>query len=108
MVVVTKRHVQEAMARYPDAAVELRAWMSVALAARWKNMTELVHTFKDADAVDGYTVFNIRHNRYRLVTVIHFSRVKDGVETRGHIYIRSFLTHREYDERKNWDKRFRR
>ena len=108
MVVVTRRHVQQAMNQCPDAAIELRAWMSVASIARWKNMIEVVHTFKDADAVDGYTVFNIRRNRYRLVTVIHFSKQKDRLETQGHIYIRSFLTHSEYDDRKNWDKRFKR
>ena len=66
----------------------------------------MVKTFKDADEVDGYTIFNIRRNRYRLITVIHYSKLRAGVETRGHIYIRSVLTHKEYDNRKNWDRRF--
>ena len=30
--------------------------------------------FKDADFVDGYVIFNIRHNRYRLVTVIPYAK----------------------------------
>ena len=108
MVVVTRRHLQEAMGQYPDAAHDLRAWMTLAQAARWKSMAEVVATFKDADEVDGYTIFNIRHNRYRLVTVIHYSKLKDGVQTQGHIYVRSFLTHKEYDNRRNWDRRFQR
>jgi mRNA interferase HigB len=106
MIVVTRQHVERAMARYPDAATELRAWMTIALAVRWKSMVDVVHTFKDADEVDGYTIFNIRRNRYRLVTVIHYSKIRSGKETRGHIYIRSVLTHKEYDNRKNWDRRF--
>ena len=108
MVVVTRQHLLEAMTQYPDAANDLRAWMALAQAARWKSMAEVVATFKDADEVDGYTIFNIRHNRYRLVTVIHYSKQKETVQTQGHIYIRSFLTHKEYDNRNNWDRRFQR
>ncbi len=105
---VTRRHLLEAMDRHPEAANDLRAWMTLALAARWKSMVEVVRTFEDADEVDGYTIFNIRHNRYRLVTVIHYSKWKGDKETQGHIYIRSLLTHKEYDNRKNWDRRFKR
>src|SRR5664279_6500883 len=59
---------------------------------------------KDADNVERYVIFNIRQNRYRLVTIIHYSREKEGRTTEGHIYIRSFLTHKQYDKRANWDK----
>jgi mRNA interferase HigB len=108
MVVVTRRHLQEAMTRYPETTNDLRVWTMLAAAARWKSMVDVVSTFKDAHEVDGYTIFNIRHNRYRLVTVIHYSKHKNGLETQGHIYIRSLLTHKEYDNRKNWDRRFKR
>ena len=63
-------------------------------------------TYPSADAVDGYVVFNVRHNRYRLITVIHYAKRRDGRLTRGHVYIRSFLTHRQYNDRRNWDRRF--
>ena len=58
----------------------------------------------DASSVDQYVIFNIRRNRYRLVTIIHYSRQKGGRITEGHVYIRSLLTHKQYDDRKNWDK----
>jgi mRNA interferase HigB len=64
--------------------------------------------FKDADDVDGYAIFNIRQNRYRLVTVIHYAREREGRVTEGHIYIRAFLTHRQYDNRANWEKGIKR
>ena len=67
-------------------------------------MVDVRQVFKHADAVREYVIFNIRGNRYRLVTIIHYSRQKDNRITEGHIYIRSFLTHRQYDNPANWDK----
>ena len=104
MHVVTRKHLAEAEAKYPDAAKEIRAWFKIASAMRWRNFLEVRQVFQDADAVDEYVIFNIRQNRYRLVTIIHYARERDGRTTRGHIYIRSFLTHKQYDSRKNWDK----
>jgi len=107
MVIVTRRHLLEAMERYRDAAKEIAAWMAIAAAARWKTFVEVRTTFKDADTADGYVIFNIRHNMYRLITVLHYSKVlEDGNETGGHAYIRSFLTHKEYDNPSNWDREF--
>jgi mRNA interferase HigB len=104
MHVVTRKHLVDAEQKFPDAAKEIRAWYKIADNARWRNFTEVRQVFKDADDVDGYVIFNIRQNRYRLVTIIHYAREKDGRLTEGHIYIRSVLTHRQYDNRANWDK----
>jgi len=104
MHVVTRNHLAEAEEEYPEAARELRAWFKIASTARWRNFVEVRQIFKDADDVDGYVIFNIRQNRYRLVTVIHYSREREGRVTQGHIYIRAFLTHRQYDNRANWEK----
>ena len=94
------------MERCPDAANEIKAWVSIVEAVRWHNFAEVRRMFKDADLVDGYVIFNIRQNRYRLITVVHYSKKTDGKQTDGHVYIRSFLTHKEYDNRRNWDRRF--
>jgi mRNA interferase HigB len=104
--IVTRKHLSEAMERYPDAANEITAWVGIVEAARWHNFVEVRRIFKDADSVDGYVIFNVRQNRYRLITVVHYSRTIEQKETEGHVYIRSFLTHREYDNRDNWDRRF--
>jgi len=104
MHVVTEKHLNQAMEQYPDAAKEITAWRKIAKAARWRNLVDVRHVFNDADAVREYVIFNIRGNRYRLVTIIHYSRQKDNRITEGHIYIRSFLTHRQYDNPANWDK----
>jgi mRNA interferase HigB len=104
MHVVTRKHLVEAEEEYPEAARELRAWYRIVCAARWRNLLEVRQVFNDADDVDGTVIFNIRQNRYRLVTVIHYAREKEGRVTEGHIYIRAFLTHRQYDNRANWEK----
>ena len=106
MHIVTRRHLSEAIERYPDAANEIKAWVGIVDAVRWHNIDEVRATFKDADPVDGYVVFDIRHNRYRLITVIHYAKTTSEKQTEGHVYIRSFLTHKEYDNRNNWDRRF--
>jgi len=64
MVVVTRRHLLTGASEYPDAAKELAAWFAIASASFWRNMTEVAAVFKDMDVVDGYTIFNIRRNRY--------------------------------------------
>jgi mRNA interferase HigB len=98
-----RKHLTDAASRYKDAAAEIAAWVKIVEDVRGENVVQVRQTFKDADYVDGYVIFNIRHNDYRLVTVIHYARERNGKPTMGHVYIRSFLTHKEYDNRKNWD-----
>ena len=83
------------MERHPDAANELEAWIGIVEASRWHNFNEVRQIFKDADFVDGYVVFDLRRNRYRLITVIHYAKTTEERKTEGHVYVRSFLTHRE-------------
>ncbi|MBB6146282.1 mRNA interferase HigB [Silvibacterium bohemicum] len=106
MHIVTRRHLREAIDCYPDAADEIAAWAAIVEAVRWHNFVELRAMFTDADSVEGYVVFNIRQNRYRLITVIHYAKSTKESQTQGHVYIRSFLTHKQYDNPRNWDKRF--
>ena len=103
MHVVTVRHIKEAAERHRDAKNELLAWVKIVKALTWTSLIDVRNTFPDADDVDGYVVFNIRHNRYRMITRIHYSRLREGRMTMGHVYIRSVLTHREYDNKGNWD-----
>jgi len=104
--IVTRRHLNEAMEQYPDAANEIKAWVGIVVAVRWHTFAEVSSMFKDTDYVDGYVVFNIRRNRYRLITVIHYAKTMCEKQTEGHVYIRSFLTHKQYDNPSNWDRRF--
>jgi mRNA interferase HigB len=76
--IVALKHLNEAIERYRDAAGDISAWVAIVKAVRWRNFTEVRARFPDSDNVDGYVVFNIRHNRYRLITVIHYSKMLEG------------------------------
>ena len=106
MHVITKAHLMEAASQYRDAADEISAWLQIVKNVRWTSFVDVRNVFRDADAVGGYVIFNIRHNRYRLVTIIHYAKERNGKLTEGHVYIRSFLTHKEYDSPANWDKEY--
>ena len=104
--IVTLKHLSQASEYYPDAANEIRTWAAIVKAVSWHNFPQGRGIFKDADNVRGYVIFNIRQNRYRLITVIHYAKTTAQKRTQGHVYIRSFLTRKEYDNLANWDKEF--
>jgi len=95
--IVTVKRLQQASENYRDSAKELGAWIRIVKAARWRNFEELRASFPDADDVDGFVVFNIRRNRYRLIVAVHYAKRVEGRLTLGHVYIGSFMTHKEYD-----------
>ncbi|MGC1461014.1 MAG: type II toxin-antitoxin system HigB family toxin [Terracidiphilus sp.] len=97
MHIVTIKRLQRASQDHREAAREIGAWVVVVKSARWRNFEELRTTFPDADNVDGFVVFNIRHNRYRLIVSVHYAKRIGGRLTLGHVYIGSFMTHKEYD-----------
>ena len=103
---VTRKHLHEAIEQYPDAANEIKAWVVIVKGVRWHNFLEVRSAFKDADKVKGYVIFDIRQNRYRVVTIIHYARTTNQKRTHGHVYVRAFLTHKECDNPANWDRKF--
>jgi mRNA interferase HigB len=81
---------QQFWRRHADSESSLRAWYQLVSAGNWSNLMELRATIPHADAVDEFTVFNLRGNRYRLITRIDYQRQR--------IYVRALLTHAEYDK----------
>jgi mRNA interferase HigB len=78
-----------------DVSEEVATWFKCAMAARWDSIQDVRQCFPDADQVGQVLVFNIRHNRYRLIaTVFYPGRT---------IYLKALLTHKEYD-REEWKK----
>jgi mRNA interferase HigB len=95
--IVTIKRLQHASEKYQEAAQEIGAWGTIVKTAQWRNFSELRATFPDADDVDGFIVFNIRYNRYRLVAAVHYAKRIEGRLTLGHVCIGGFMTHKEYD-----------
>ncbi|MBD2384354.1 type II toxin-antitoxin system HigB family toxin [Cylindrospermum sp. FACHB-282] len=80
---------------HPDAEVPLDVWHQIAEKAEWKHIIDVREVYPHADFVEGYTVFNIGGNKYRLIAKITYIAKT--------IKIESVLTHSDYDEGK-WKK----
>jgi mRNA interferase HigB len=83
---------------HPEAEASLRTWIGQTKAAQWRHFPDVRRTFSNADLVvvtsgRPVIVFNISHNRYRLIAAAHFN-------TRI-VYTLMVLTHKEYD-RDRW------
>ncbi len=68
---------------------EVSLWYTIVKAAQWQCFQDVQTQFNDADLVAGKLVFNIGHNRYRLIVLPVFRSKK--------LYVKAFLTHKEYD-----------
>lgn len=95
MHVVSKRGLLLQAARHADALAPLLAWFQVARKANWESLQEVRRDFPGADQVGHVLIFNIKGNRYRLITRISYPSRR--------IYIKALLTHAGYD-RKEWRK----
>lgn len=92
MHVISRKKLNEAALRHSEIEPALDAWFRITKKAVWQNLADVRKTFASADAVEKWTVFNIKGNKYRLITEINYRF--------GRIYIRQVLTHAEYDQEK--------
>ncbi len=90
MHVISRKKLKEAAAQHGDLEAALDIWFRIAKKASWKSLQEVRQVFPSADQAEGYTVFNIKGNAYRLITKIFYKY--------GRIYVRHVLTHAEYDK----------
>lgn len=87
--------------KHAGAEAPLKVWYKDVRKSRYRNLTELRHTYPSADlakAKDGsiLTIFNVGGNNYRLATYISYASQR--------VYIRKIMTHKEYDR---WNSRGR-
>jgi mRNA interferase HigB len=95
MHVISRKRLREAAQKHSDLVSPLDAWYRIAKKAKWTNLADVRNTWASADSVEGYTVFNIKGNDYRLIAEINFRT--------GRVFIRHVQTHAEYD-RGRWKK----
>jgi mRNA interferase HigB len=91
--IISRRTLRAFWERQPQARKPLEAWFQVTKTAEWRDPADLKSTFASADVVSRLTVFNIGHNRFRLIAKIAYDV--------GIVFIRAVLTHKEYD-RGSW------
>lgn len=92
MHVISRKRLKEFWGSYLDAQTALAEWFRVTSKATWHSLAEVRRVYPHADPVGDCTVFNIRGNRYRLVTKIYYEHQT--------VLVRKVLTHAEYDEGK--------
>ena len=90
MHVISRKRLNEFVEQHPDARPSLAHWFGLIKRGAFANVIELRDTFPSADQVGKLTIFNIGGNNVRLIAAIHYNRQK--------VYVRSVLTHAEYDE----------
>ena len=89
MNVISFRRIREFTSSHQDARSSLKAWFTTAKKSRWRNFAEVKQVYPTADIVARYTVFNIKGNKYRLVTrIVYRSQT---------VFIVAIMTHAEYD-----------
>ncbi len=83
---------QKAARRQADLANTLAMWRTAIAAAKWSNLAQLKADFPSADYVPPFTVFNVKGNRYRLITLIDYAEQV--------VVVRDVLTHATYSKGK--------
>jgi len=90
MRVLVKKTLKEFWERYPDAEIYLVNWYNIVLKANWENSKQVIKTFPSADIIgNNRIVFNICHNKYRLIIVFRYKKQM--------AFVRFIGTHKEYD-----------
>jgi len=76
--------------RYSVALESILAWISEVRYSDWSNPAELKASYNSASIIGSErVVFNIKGNKFRMVTDINYER--------GIVYVIWFGTHSEYD-----------
>jgi mRNA interferase HigB len=60
MLVISRKKLKEAVARHGDLEGPLDAWFRIAKKDLWRRLADVRKTFSTADAVNKWTVFNIK------------------------------------------------
>ncbi len=90
MRIIARRTLHEYWLGHADCEDALRTWYAVARKAKWQNILDVRRAYSSAETVGKYTVFNIKGNRYRLITCIEYQlRV---------VFVSAVLTHAEYSK----------
>lgn len=96
MHVIAKKALEEFWQIHPAAQSSLESWYKLIGRSNFSTFNELRETFRSADYVAPYTVFNVGGNHLRIIAAIHYNRQK--------VYIRHVFTHAEYDR---WCREYR-
>lgn len=90
MRIISRKQLREFWAKHKNSEKALKAWFADTKAATWANSMDIKREYRNASFIsDNRVVFNIKGNKYRLITAINYEY--------SIVYIRFIGTHKEYD-----------
>nr|VFK43384.1 MAG: mRNA interferase HigB [Candidatus Kentron sp. TC] len=96
MRVISKKPLRDFWEHHPESKPVLEEWLRKVSRLTATSFPVLRQTFNSADYVDGFTIFNVGGNRYRIAAVIHYNKQR--------LYVRQVMTHAQYN-RNHWRKK---
>lgn len=96
MRIISKRKIREYCKHHAAALLPLTEWYIKMRSINVHNLHEVKKVFNSVDYVNGYTIFDIGGNNYRLISAIHFNSQR--------CYIREIWTHAEYSKSYNQER----
>lgn len=91
MQIAGREVIAEAEKEHPEWKASLQIWIRIVSEARWRHFADVRLTFKNADQVGRFTIFNIAQNRARLASVINYPAQR--------VLVTEILAHARYDRK---------
>lgn len=91
MQIIGRKAIDKAVRGHVDWRASLRSWVKIVDGADWASNTDIQQTFNTADPVGRYVVFNIAHNRARLVSIVNFAEKR--------VTVKEIVSHARYDRK---------
>ncbi|MBP6820949.1 MAG: type II toxin-antitoxin system HigB family toxin [Acidobacteria bacterium] len=92
MRIISYGKIREFYELHPESQPSLDAWYDITADADWKTFADVRKTFRRADVYGTCTIFDVGNNKYRLIAWVSYKTHK--------VFIRSVMTHAEYDKDK--------
>ena len=90
MRIISRKTLRDFWEKHPDSAQPLQAWYHDVKHANWKSPADIKAVYRNASFLaHNRVVFNIKGNKYRLVTAVQYDF--------GIVFIRFIGMHKDYD-----------
>ena len=94
MRIISERSIREFWQKHANAESSMREFIKVIRQSDWSSFTDVREVFANADYHNGFAIFNVGGNSYRIVGIIEY---------RLHIvFISSVLSHSDYNVHQDW------
>jgi mRNA interferase HigB len=86
--IISRKRIREACAKHSEWEASLAAWYRITKGAVWRNFPNVRQSWRNVDSVGTCVVFDISHNKCRLISYINYKTQK--------VFILHILTHTDY------------